>query len=338
MWPFASAAPYGAIKRIHAAEAARGGRARPLVLAAAATAVVLAACGSAASAPDAGRFGPSSGGATAAPAPASGGSADGGGQASAAPGQQDTSPDVNLIIRMGSMTVEVPSIDPALLRARTAIAGLGGYISASDQSTDGDRIIASVTYRFPSAKWEDAQTAIREIATKVVSAKTGSSEVTGQVLDIGARIANLRATEQALQAIMAKATRIPDILEVQNQLTGVQGQIEQLSTQEAHLRDQASLATLTVLFQTPAVAVVQEVSKGWDFGAELDKAAAQLLSVGQVMATAGVWLVVVGLPVFGGTILFLLILLTVGRWLLRRMAPWLRRYEASTDVVGGPRA
>jgi uncharacterized protein DUF4349 len=236
------------------------------------------------------------------------------------------------------MTVEVPSIDPALLRARTAIAGLGGYISASDQATDGDRVIASVTYRFPSDKWEDAQAAIRDIATKVIAAKTGSSEVTGQVLDIGARIANLRATEQALQAIMAKATKIPDILEVQNQLTGVQGQIEQLSTQEAHLRDQASLATLTVLYQTPAVAVVKEVSKGWDFGAELDKAAAQLLSVGQVLATAGVWLVVVGLPVFGGTILFLLVLLLVGRWLLRRIAPWLRRYEASTDVVGGPRA
>ena len=30
---------------------------------------------------------------------------------------------------------------------------------------------------------------------------------------------------------MAKATKIPDILEVQNQLTDVQGQIEQLSTQ-----------------------------------------------------------------------------------------------------------
>lgn len=232
------------------------------------------------------------------------------------------------------MTVEVGSIDPALLRARTAIAALGGYISASDQTNDKDRTIASVTYRFPSARWEDAQAAIREIATKVVNAKTGSSEVTGQVLDLDARIANLRATEQALQAIMAKATKIPDILEVQNQLTAVQGEIEQLSTAAAHLRDQASLATLTVVFQTPAVAVVNEVSKGWDIGAELDKAAGQLLSVGQVLATAGVWLVVVGLPVFGGTILLLLAFLFLGRRLARLFGPWFRRYSTPTNAAG----
>jgi Domain of unknown function (DUF4349) len=301
-------------------------------------AIVLAACGSAASAP---QFGIDDGGgpaAAAAPsaAPAVPGDVDvvPGGSTGGVSNPRDVVPDVNLIVRTGTMTVEVPSIDPALLRARTEIVGLGGYISASDQANDGDRTIASVTYRFPSARWEDAQTAIRAIATKVVSAKTGSSEVTGQVLDLDARIANLRATEQALQAIMARATKISDILEVQNQLTGVQGQIEQLSTAEGHLRDQASLATLTVLFQTPAVAVVNEVSKGWDLGAELDKAAGQLLSVGQVVATAGVWLAVVGLPIFGATILFLLVFAFIWRRFARLLAPWFNRYSATPDVAG----
>jgi hypothetical protein len=342
MWPFESIQRDSAILSNHDAGPRRAPSRRPVVaVAGAITAIVLAACGSAASAPggaarDASGNGEYfSGAASAAPAASSAG--DVGGAKAGAPAPQDAVPDVTLIIRTGTMTVEVQAIDPALLKARTAIAGLGGYISASDQATDGDRTIASVTYRFPSARWEDAQAAIRDIATKVVSAKTGSTEVTGQVLDLGARITNLRATEQALQAIMAKATKIPDILEVQSQLTDVQGQIEQLSTQESHLRDQASLATLTVLFQTPAVAVVNEVSKGWDFGAELDKAAAQLLSVGQVLATTGVWLVVVGLPVFGATILLLLIAMFVIRRLARLLAPWVRRYTPSTDV-GGPSA
>jgi Domain of unknown function (DUF4349) len=310
-----------------------------LAVATAVAAIVLAACGSSAAAPLApGGDSSYSGGAqpasaaSAAPAPGNGDVVDG--TTAGDPKSQDALPDVNLIVRTGTMTVEVPTIDTVLLQARTAIAGIGGYVSASDQANDGDRTIASVTYRFPSARWEDAQAAIRGLATKVLSAKTGSSEVTGQVLDLGARISNLRATEQALQAIMAKATKITDILEVQNQLTGVQGQIEQLSTEEAHLRDQASLATLTVLFQTPAVAVVNEVSKGWDIGAELDKAAGQLLSVGQVLATAVVWIAIVGVPVFGGTLLFLLAFLFIGRRIVRLIAPWLGRYSATTDVAG----
>ncbi|MDP9484158.1 MAG: DUF4349 domain-containing protein, partial [Chloroflexota bacterium] len=319
----------GSIRRDRA-----GQRRRPaIVVALAITAIVLTACGSAAQAPiqgapAAGRGG-QNGTDTGAPKPVTGGVVDGSG--TGVPKPQDVVPDPNLIIRTGTMTIEVASMDAALLRARTAITGLGGYISASDQANDGDKVLASVTYRFPSARWEDAQAAIREVATKLIGAKTGSSEVTGQVLDLGARIANLRATEQALQAIMAKATKISDILEVQNQLTGVQGQIEQLSTQQAHLRDQASLATLTVLFQTPATAVVKEVSKGWDFGAELDKAAGQLLSVGQVLATVGVWLAVVGLPVFGATIIFLLVFLFLARRIGRLLAPWFGRYAASTD-------
>ena len=36
----------------------------------------------------------------------------------------------------------------------------------------------------------------------------GTEEVTGKVIDLGARITNLRATEAALQAIMARATKI----------------------------------------------------------------------------------------------------------------------------------
>lgn len=344
MWPSGTDPRQGAIHPTDTARHRPGLRdRRPVLLAAAITAIVLAACASASSpaaqAPngdDPGRLQvQASAAASAAPAP--GGPLDGSngsGTGNGGGSPQDPLPDVNLIVRTGSMTVEVPSIDPALLRARTAIAGLGGYISASDQANDGDRTIASVTYRFPSGRWEDAQTAIRELATKVVSAKTGSSEVTSQVVDLAARISNLRSTETALQAIMAKATKIPDILEVQNQLTAVQGQIEQLSAQEANLRNQASLATLTVLFQTPAVAVVNTVSSGWNPGADLDHAAGQMLSVVQGLASGGIWLAVVGVPLFVGTFLILLVLLFLGRRLARRLAPWFGRYAAPPEVSG----
>ena len=145
---------------------------------------------------------------------------------------------------------------------RTAIAGLGGYVSDSDQTNQGDQVSASITYRVPVARWQDALDAIQKIATKVDSAKSNAVEVTGQVLDLGARIDNLRTTEPALQAIMARATKIADVLDVESKLSDVQGQIEQLSTEQAHLKDQASLATLTVLFGLPPTqAVVADVAR-----------------------------------------------------------------------------
>jgi hypothetical protein len=93
--------------------------------------------------------------------------------------------------------------------------------------------------------------------------RTEAVEVTGAVIDLEARIRNLRASEVALQEISSKATRVSDVLEVQAQLSGVRGQIEQLTAQLTQLEDQASYATLTASFGAPVVAV-QVAAERWE--------------------------------------------------------------------------
>jgi Domain of unknown function (DUF4349) len=256
------------------------------------------------------------------------------GDGSTNPGDPNAAPrDTALIVMTGTMTIQTDDVGAALLKARADVIRLGGYISGSEQSRNGDRVTASVTYRFPSDRWEDVLDALKARG-ELKDEKTDSLEVTGQVVDLDARIANLRATERALQAIMQKATRIPDILEVQNQLTQVQGQIEGLAAQVAHLRDQASLSTLTVIFQTPPVPVVKETSKAWSPGVEFDRAVALLLSIGQGLLTIGIWLAIVVLPVglgFG----FLIVLLAI---LGRRFGRWPVRPAGPPAMAAGPDA
>jgi len=250
------------------------------------------------------------------------------------PGDANGAPrDTALIVKTGTMTIQTDDVGAALLKARADVIRLGGYISGSEQSRNGERITASVTYRFPSDRWEDVLDAIKARG-ELKEEKTDSLEVTGQVVDLDARIANLRATERALQAIMAKATKIPDILEVQNQLTAVQGQIEELAAQVTHLRDQAALSTLTVIFQTPPAPIVKETSKGWSPGVEFDRAVGLLLSIGQGLATIGIWLAVVVLPVVIGLGFLLLILLIVGR----RFGRWPQRPAGPPAMAAGPDA
>ena len=72
---------------------------------------------------------------------------------------------------------------------------------------------------------------MRTLGTKVLGEHTDSTPVGGQIVDLQARIANLKASEKAIQAIMDKATTIADVLTVQQRLAEVQGQIEELSGQ-----------------------------------------------------------------------------------------------------------
>jgi hypothetical protein len=236
-----------------------------------------------------------------------GGAAAGASAAPAAAGQESGGKSVTAvgarddakIVRTGSIELEVTDVSKALRAARDAIVGLGGYVGASNTSNAGDRPTAQITYRIPADKWEPALDALRSLGgltSRVVNEQTDAIEVTGQVVDLQARIKNLRASEQALQGIAANAVKITDVLEVEARLTDVRGQIEQLTAQLTDLSDRADLSTLTAYFNSPVVAV--EVARNeWEPATTVDEAAASLISILQGLANAGIWLVIVWVPV-----------------------------------------
>ncbi|MGP1674886.1 MAG: DUF4349 domain-containing protein, partial [Candidatus Limnocylindrales bacterium] len=156
-------------------------------------------------------------------------------QAPGEPGDEVGAPvDDARIIRTGTIDIAVSDVPAALVTARDGIRSLGGYIGASRTDNTDDQPTASITYRIPADRWEDALDLIRRLnglTAKVLDEQTEAVEVTGAVIDLEARIRNLRASETALQEIAAGATKVSDVLEVQAQLTAVRGQIEQLSAQ-----------------------------------------------------------------------------------------------------------
>jgi hypothetical protein len=223
-----------------------------------------------------------------------------------------------LVIKTGMLSLEVGDINAALASASSKIGALGGYVAGSDRKGDGEDQVATVTYRIPAAQWDAALVALRGLADKVLAEQTQTEDVTGQVLDLGARITNLQATEAALQGIMAKATKISDVLAVQEQLTQVRGEIEQLQTEKKHLEEQAAFSTLTVSYSLKPLAAVLTSQKQFDPTSEVDKAAASLVEVLQALATAGIWFAIVWLPILLALAIVGLVAFFVARAIGRR--------------------
>ncbi|HEX7591060.1 MAG TPA: DUF4349 domain-containing protein, partial [Candidatus Limnocylindrales bacterium] len=226
----------------------------------------------------------------------------------------------NQIIKTGSLSLEVSNIADAISKSEAAISGpngLGGSVDSSNQVGTGDEASATITFKIPAAKWDEAITALGNIGGKVLSQQTGTTDVTAAVVDLNARIDNLQKTEAALQAIMAKATVIADVISVENQLSRVQGQIEELTAERDSLKNQVAMSTLTVSFQLPAKTVTTQAAQDWTLGRQIDVAGAALVRIGQGLATMTVWLVVVILPV-GLVIGFLLGIFYVIRRIARR--------------------
>jgi hypothetical protein len=244
-------------------------------------------------------------------------------------GSQVAAVDDAKIIRTGTLAVEVSDVASALRVARDAIVGLGGYIGASTTSNEADRPSAEITYRIPVERWEQALDILRGLnglTTKVVTEHSEAVEVTGQVIDLEARIRNLRASETALQGIAATATKISDVLEVQARLTETRGQIEALTAQLKDLNDRSGYATLTVQYNVPIIAV-DAARKAWEPTTVVDEAAATMVAVLQGLATAGIWFLIVWLP----------ILLVIGVLVL--FALWVRRrFGSGRRAAGAPPA
>jgi hypothetical protein len=228
-----------------------------------------------------------------------------------------------LIVRTGTLQLEVASLASTVVAAGNLVTAAGGYVSGSEESAAADDASASVVYRIPASAWDRTLTGIRGLATTVRHQQVDTEEVTGQVVDLGARTANLRATEAALQAIMARATKIPDVLDVQKQLTATRGEIERLVADKTQLEGRAAYGSLKVTFNLPVPAAVTTAAKGWDPATDIDRATGKLIAIGQAAASAGIFLAIVGLPLLiGGGILVAIgwQFIRLGRWLLARRA------------------
>ncbi|MBW3613514.1 MAG: DUF4349 domain-containing protein, partial [Chloroflexi bacterium] len=201
------------------------------------------------------------------------------------------------------------------------VAERGGYVGGSQAGTLDDR--ASLTVRIPADRFDTALARLHELDAEVIAEATREEEVTTQVVDLAARIENLRASEASYRELLARAEKIEDILAVQSRLDGVRGEIEQLRAQLEALEDRAALSTLTVTL-VPRPEPITQQAETWDPGAQLDRALASLVEIGQRLLDGAIWFVVVWLPI-------LLTLATTGLLLLRGVLEVRRRLPSSTD-------
>jgi hypothetical protein len=237
------------------------------------------------------------------------------------------------IIKTGTIDIQVSDVDESIARATDQIHALGGWLAGSNRTTTTAAALASVTYRVPANRFDEAVAAMRRLGTKVLSEHSESTSVGAQIVDLQARIDNLRASEKAIQSIMSQAKTIGDVLTVQERLADIQGQIEQLTAQKQGLTDQSAYSTLTVVFEvpfepTPTASPSPTPSPeptatpvAWSAGDQFNQAAGILAEAGKGGATLVIWLVVLVLPLS----LALILLLVAAHLMARVVEPYRRR-------------
>lgn len=234
-----------------------------------------------------------------------------------ASGQGNAAPIEQRIIKTGEVSVEVPEVQTAVGQVRAFALELGGYVGGSQAGSRDES--ATLTMRVPAARFDEALERLRALEGEVVAEATRESDVTRQIVDMQARIANLEASEASYRTLLERAERIEDVLAVQSRLDGVRGEIEQLEAQLQDIEGDADLSTLTVSL-IPVEEPVAAITEEWNPGAQFNDALASLVGIGQGLVSALIWIGIVWLPVL--LVLALLVLLALrGLLEVRRRLP-----------------
>jgi hypothetical protein len=159
-----------------------------------------------------------------------------------------------MVVRRVTIQLTSPDVRGTYLRAAQLISqARGEFMQDSGLTGTGNEMQANLTLRVAAERLGEVMNGLRDLG-KVESEQANGEDVTEQVVDVEARLANERRVETELQKLLETRNDAPleDILKLRDKLSEVRGSIERLTAQRDKLNRLVSLATVLVLIRPAA--------------------------------------------------------------------------------------
>lgn len=224
------------------------------------------------------------------------------------------------IKRNAYLRIEAKDVIGALNKATLLSTRFGGYTSGARTWSVDDQTYASYSFAVPVEQFELALEEMRHLG-EVKDENVTSQDVTSQFVDLEARIVNLEATAERIRSFLADAKKVEEALDVNRELSSIEGQLEQLKGQRNALSQQTSFSTISIELvpppPVPTTVDVLEDAKTWSPVATFNAALEVLLSLAQFGIDLAIWVLVLA-----GPAAFMLVL---ALWIGRRLFLPVRR-------------
>jgi hypothetical protein len=213
------------------------------------------------------------------------------------------------VIRTGQIAIEVEKFDAAARRLLSIAEAAGGFVADSSYADEGGTPRGTFVLRVPAARFGEVLRQVEGLGT-VQRRQISGQDVTEEFIDLEARVRNLERQEARLLTFMDRATKIPDLMAIENEVARVRGEIERFTGRLRFLANRVDLATIQA-------EVSQKPKKApggfWDFNRTIARIQAAFLNtVRELLAVAE------GLVAFGAAVLPLVLLGALGWGLVRR--------------------
>ena len=155
------------------------------------------------------------------------------------------------IIQTADVTIEVKDIKASADQMLKLMDKYKGFIANSSSWVDvNNQRFNSFQLRVPVANFYAALTRLEDLG-EIKQRSMNGQDVTEEYIDVESRLKNLKLQEERYRAILGKASKVEDVLQVERELERVRGEIESLQNRLNYLSNQVSLSTINVQISEP---------------------------------------------------------------------------------------
>ncbi len=189
---------------------------------------------------------------------------------------------------------------------RQVASNLQSWISTTDSRSSsagidyeqtGDNLYTvSMTFSVESTEYTQIEEYLAGYAEqhggKLLSLHESVQDVTNDYVDTQSQLTNLRGEQERLLVLLSNSTALGDIITVEDKLTNVEGQIQDIEAHLNALKSQTTFYTVTINLQpmAPAATPPPTQQAPWNIGQVFHDSWSAVLSFGQVLTTFFIWL------------------------------------------------
>ena len=151
------------------------------------------------------------------------------------------------VISTGDISLAAKDVADTRADILQAVARWKGWVANEETSADDHGNVKHVwlTLRVPSARFDDAMAGVAGLAHATHQSRS-AKDVTTRVIDTNARVrAKQRAVAQ-LERLLDRASTLGQVIALEGDISQRQAELDSLKHQQAYLKNQTSLSTITV--------------------------------------------------------------------------------------------
>lgn len=197
-----------------------------------------------------------------------------------------------LVIQDTSLSLQVKDVSKTITNVLDTTKNLGGFLVNSSLTKPEGAASGNISIRVPKEKRSEALEEFKKLAVKVVSESVYGNDVTDEYVDLESQLEVLNKTKEKYNQILQNAQKVADIMSVQEQLTNIQNQIDNIKGQQKYYEQSAKLTKIAIYLSTDELALPYAPTNEWRPTVIFKNAVRSLVGVFRGFGSLIIWSVV----------------------------------------------